>query len=131
MSKSSKGERNMRKAAAFFAAILGAAVLSGAYAQTVQPTLVPKPQAVNAPQIPVPPATPAEGAQPLTADNVNAWLDGYMPISIGKNDIPGAVVVVVKDGQILTSRGYGFADVEKRKLVDPHTTLFRPGSISK
>ena len=121
----------MRKAAAFFAAILGAAVLSGAYAQTVQPTLVPKPQAVNAPQIPVPPATPAEGVQPLTADNVNAWLDGYMPISIGKNNIPGAVVVVVKDGQILTSRGYGFADVEKRKKVDPHTTLFRPGSISK
>ena len=121
----------MRKAAAFFAAILGAAVLSGAYAQTVQPTLVPKPQAVNAPQIPVPPATPAEGAQPLTADNLNAWLDGYMPISIGKNNIPGAVVVVVKDGQILTSRGYGFADVEKRKKVDPHTTLFRPGSISK
>jgi CubicO group peptidase (beta-lactamase class C family) len=121
----------MRKAAAFFAAILGVAVLSGAYAQTVQPTLVPKPQAVNAPQIPVPPATPAEGAQPLTADNVNAWLDGFVPISIGKNDIPGAVVVVVKDGQILTSRGYGFADVEKRKKVDPHTTLFRPGSISK
>ncbi|HET6941979.1 MAG TPA: serine hydrolase domain-containing protein [Sphingomicrobium sp.] len=121
----------MRKAAAFFAAILGAAVLSGAYAQTVQPSLVPKPQAVNAPQIPVPPATPAEGVQPLTADNLNAWLDGYMPISIGKNNIPGAVVVVVKDGQILTSRGYGFADVEKRTKVDPHTTLFRPGSISK
>jgi CubicO group peptidase (beta-lactamase class C family) len=121
----------MRKAAAFLAAILGAAVLSGAYAQTVQPTLVPKPQAVNAPQIPVPPTTPAQGAQPLMADDVNAWLDGYMPISIGKNDIPGAVVVVVKDGQILTSRGYGFADVEKRKKVDPHTTLFRPGSISK
>jgi CubicO group peptidase (beta-lactamase class C family) len=121
----------MRKAAAFFAAFLGAAVLSGAYAQTVQPTLVPKPQAVNAPQIPVPPATPAEGVQPLTADNVNAWLDGFVPISIGKNNIPGAVVVVVKDGQILTSRGYGFSNVEKRKKVDPHTTLFRPGSISK
>jgi len=121
----------MRKTAAFLAAILGVAVLSGAYAQTVQPTLVPKPQAVNASQIAVPPTTPAEGAQPLTADNVNAWLDGWMPISIGKNNIPGAVVVVVKDGQILTSRGYGYSDVAKRKPVDPHTTLFRPGSISK
>ena len=39
----------MRKAAAFFAAILGVAVLSGAYAQSVQPTLVPKPETVNAP----------------------------------------------------------------------------------
>ncbi|WP_395622511.1 serine hydrolase domain-containing protein [Sphingomonas daechungensis] len=121
----------MRKAAAFVAAILGAAVLSGASAQTVQPTLVPKPAPVNSPKVDTPPANPALGAQPLTAENVNAWLDGYMPISIGKSDIPGAVVVVVKDGQILTSRGYGFSNVEKRTPVDPHTTLFRPGSISK
>ncbi len=54
-----------------------------------------------------------------------------MPISIGRANIPGAVVVVVKDGQILTSRGYGFSDVAKRKKVDPATTMFRPGSISK
>ena len=40
-------------------------------------------------------------------------------------------MVVVKDGQILTSRGYGYADVAKRKKVDPATTMFRPGSISK
>jgi CubicO group peptidase (beta-lactamase class C family) len=124
----------MRKAAAFVAAILGVAVLSGAYAQTAQPTLVPSPSPISAPPaIETPPVRPSEpeGVQPLTAENVNAWLDGFMPISIGKNDIPGAVVVVVKDGQILTSRGYGFADVEKRKAVDPRTTLFRPGSISK
>ena len=121
----------MRKAAAFFAAILGVTILSGAYAQSVQPTLLPKPQPVTATPAPVPPANPALGAQPLTADNLNAWLDGYMPISIGRADIPGAVVVVVKDGQILTSRGYGYADVDKRKPVDPHTTLFRPGSTSK
>ena len=122
----------MRKSAAVLAAVLGCAILSGAYAQTAQPTLVPTP-APKTQQMPVPPVTTAqpEGAQPLTAENVNAWLDGFVPISIGKNDIPGAVVVVVKDGQILTSRGYGFADVAKRKRVDPHTTLFRPGSISK
>jgi CubicO group peptidase (beta-lactamase class C family) len=122
----------MRKLAAFLAAILGFATLSGAYAQTAQPTLVPTPTP-KVQQLQVPPTTPgkAEGAQPLTAENVNAWLDGFVPISIGKNDIPGAVVVVVKDGQILTSRGYGFSNVEKRKTVDPHTTLFRPGSISK
>ncbi len=46
-------------------------------------------------------------------------------------DIPGAVVVVVKDGQVLTERGYGYADVAKRTPVDPALTLFRPGSVSK
>jgi len=123
----------MRKAAALVSAIVGAAFLSGASAQSVQPTLVPKPAPI-ASQLQAPlekPALPTGGAQPLTAENVDAWLDGYMPISIGRADIPGAVVVIVKDGQILTSRGYGFSDVEKRKPVDPHTTLFRPGSTSK
>ena len=40
-------------------------------------------------------------------------------------------MVVVKDGQILTERGFGYADVAKKRRVDPRTTLFRPGSISK
>jgi CubicO group peptidase (beta-lactamase class C family) len=123
----------MRKAAAFVAAILGVGLLSGAYAQTAQPTLVPKPSPIVAPAVAAAPVSPAqaEGVQPLTAENVDTWLDGFVPISIGKNNIPGAVVVVVKDGKILTSRGYGFSDVAKRKPVDPHTTLFRPGSTSK
>ena len=42
---------------------------------------------------------------------MNAWLDGYLPYALARGDIPGAVVVVVKDGQVLTERGYGFADV--------------------
>jgi CubicO group peptidase (beta-lactamase class C family) len=54
-----------------------------------------------------------------------------MPYALNTGDIPGAVVVVVKDGQILTARGFGYADVEKRKPVDPERTLFRPGSVSK
>ena len=32
---------------------------------------------------------------------------------------------------MLTERGYGFSDVEKRTPVDPKLTLFRPGSVSK
>ncbi len=73
----------------------------------------------------------AWAGQALTKEDVNSWLDGYMPYALNTGDIPGAVVVVVKDGQILTARGYGYADVEKRKPVDPERTLFRPGSVSK
>ena len=70
-------------------------------------------------------------AVPLTAADLNAWLDGYMPYALKSGDIAGAVVVVVKDGQVLTERGYGYSDVEKRTPVDPALTLFRPGSVSK
>lgn len=71
-----------------------------------------------------------QGTQ-LTAADVNGWLDGFLPYALARGDIPGAVVVVVRDGQIVTQRGYGFADVAKGRRVDPRTTLFRPGSISK
>jgi CubicO group peptidase (beta-lactamase class C family) len=67
----------------------------------------------------------------LTTEDVNAWLDGYMPYALHTGDIAGAVVAVVKDGKILTERGYGYSDVAKHTPVDPKLTLFRPGSVSK
>src|SRR6202789_1611532 len=87
-----------------------------------------------APQATAPPATAPAGATaavPLTADDLNAWLDGYMPYALHTGDIAGAVVAVVKDGQIVTARGFGYSDVAKRTPVDPKLTLFRPGSVSK
>src|SRR3954469_161217 len=123
-----EGEISMRKAAAFFAAILGIGALSAAVAQSVQVPLVPHVESAPPPK---PPATPTAGTPQLTAQDVNAWLDGFMSYSLAKDDIAGAVVVVVKDGQILTQKGYGYADVAAHKPVDPAKTLFRPGSVSK
>src|SRR5580658_7944294 len=77
------------------------------------------------------PATAAAPAQALTAEDANAWLDGYLPYALRTGDIAGAVVAIVKDGQVVTERGYGFSDVEKRTPVDPKRTLFRPGSVFK
>ncbi len=54
-----------------------------------------------------------------------------MPYAMATGDIAGAVVVVVKDGEILTERGFGYRDVASKKPVDPKLTLFRPGSVSK
>ena len=77
------------------------------------------------------PPPPAPGAPQLTAEDANAWLDGYMPYALKTGDIAGAVVVIVKDGKILTERGYGYSDVAKKLPVNPALTLFRPGSVSK
>lgn len=67
----------------------------------------------------------------LTKADVDAWLDGYMPYALKQGDIAGAVVSVVKDGELLTSRGYGYADLETGLVPDPAETLFRAGSVSK
>ncbi len=87
------------------------------------------------PAAPVPAETAApqspNGGRALVKTDVDAWLDGLMPYALQRGDVAGAVVVVVKDGQVLTQRGFGYSDVEKRAPVDPEKTLFRPGSVSK
>ena len=77
--------------------------------------------------------TPA-GSTPsraLSREDIDSWLDGLLPYAIQNGQIAGAVVVVVKDGQVLTEKGYGYADVDRKTPMDPPTTLIRPGSISK
>lgn len=78
-------------------------------------------------------AAPAQRANvpEMTNADVSAFLDGIMPLQLAREDIAGAVIVVVKDGKILFAKGYGYANVEKRIPVSPDATLFRPGSISK
>ena len=77
-------------------------------------------------------ARPAESpAGPTDPVELEAFMDGLMASEMAANHIPGAVVVVVKDGEVLLAKGYGYADLETRAPVDPAATLFRPGSISK
>jgi CubicO group peptidase (beta-lactamase class C family) len=115
--------------------MLSAALLTlGALSATAQkPTAPAIPVALpaTASEAPATAAPAATSAAALTAQDVNAWLDGYLPYALHTGDIAGAVVAVVKDGQIVTERGFGYSDVAKRTPVDPKLTLFRPGSVSK
>jgi CubicO group peptidase (beta-lactamase class C family) len=70
-------------------------------------------------------------AHALSAADVETWLDGYVPYALHSGDIAGAVIAVVKNGDVLFERGYGYADYDRRVSVDPKLTLFRWGSVSK
>ncbi len=74
---------------------------------------------------------PAPAAPQLTREDLEAWLDGFLPYALARGNVAGGIVVVVKDGQVLLQKGFGYADVEKKLPVDPDQTLFRPGSVSK
>jgi CubicO group peptidase (beta-lactamase class C family) len=90
------------------------------------------PPKAAAPAVQQPASTPATPqAHELTAGDVEAFLDGLIPTELKADDIAGAVVAVVKDGQPLFAKGYGYADVAKKMPVTTDGTLFRPGSISK
>ncbi|HZU27146.1 MAG TPA: serine hydrolase domain-containing protein [Bryobacteraceae bacterium] len=88
----------------------------------------PKPNEAATPA--VPPAK-GEGVHALTREDLTAFFDGMFPIQLDRSDIAGAVVVVVRQNDVLLEKGYGYADVAKKIRVDPAVTGFRPGSISK
>jgi CubicO group peptidase (beta-lactamase class C family) len=76
-------------------------------------------------------ANPSTTAHTLDQTDLQAWLDGLIPYGLESGDIAGGVVVVVKDGQVVFAKGYGYSDVAAHTPVDPERTLFRPGSVSK
>lgn len=100
--------------------------LSGATAQTPKetPPLAPEQTANTEPKA-------AEPPHELTPTDLAAFLDGFMPIQLEREDIAGAVVLVVKDGKVIFAKGYGYKDVAQKTPVTVDGTLFRPGSISK
>lgn len=76
-------------------------------------------------------AAPAPTRGPRDRGEVEAFIDGLMDAWMRDKHIAGVTVSVVRDGQILFAKGYGYADVAKRLPVDPERTLFRIGSVSK
>jgi CubicO group peptidase (beta-lactamase class C family) len=76
-----------------------------------------------------PPATGTAG--PTDPAELEAVLGGIMAAHLRDKRIAGATLSVVRDGELLLARGYGFSDVEGRVPVDPERTLFRIGSVNK
>lgn len=92
-------------------------------------TLLPAVPALAATSAPA--AGTAHAAPAMTTEDLNAFFAGLAPYAMRRADIPGGVIVIVKDGKIIFAKGYGYADVKTERPVDPATTIFRPGSVSK
>lgn len=76
-------------------------------------------------------ATPVPVAHPLEKSDLEAFFDGLVPLQMERSDVAGATVLVMKDGQELLKKGYGYSDLAKKSPVDPDTSMFRLASISK
>ena len=68
---------------------------------------------------------------PLDPKQLEQFVDEYVAAAMAKQQIPGAGVAVVKDGQVLLKKGYGLANIERQTPVSADNTIFRIGSISK
>lgn len=67
----------------------------------------------------------------IKAERVEQLLDPLMEEEIRKGHIHGTAVVVTQGERILFSKGYGYADVDNKRPVDPAETIMRVGSITK
>jgi CubicO group peptidase (beta-lactamase class C family) len=91
----------------------------------------PTPLLSPAPVLPPQPAVESGVAHELTKTDLEPFLDALLPAQLVNRDIAGAVVAVVKDGQVLLAKGYGYSNFAAKIPVDADKTLFRPGSIAK
>jgi CubicO group peptidase (beta-lactamase class C family) len=76
-------------------------------------------------------AQTARAIDPINRQELETFLDKFFSEKMEELHIPGAVFVLVKDGEILCAKGYGYADLGKRIPVTPDKTLFRIASVSK
>jgi CubicO group peptidase (beta-lactamase class C family) len=79
-------------------------------------------------------ASPVVAAQPtpeLTEADVGPFLDEFFARELEPQQVVGAGVVIVQDGQVVAARGYGYADLEEKRPVEPENTLFPAQSVSK
>ena len=76
-------------------------------------------------------AMPVMALDVTDKDTVEAFIDGAVKPVMKQSHGASGVVLVMRDGEVILNKGYGYQDIEKRIPVDPYNTLFRPGSISK
>lgn len=59
-------------------------------------------------------------------------IDSLISVRMSSDHIPGVAFILIKDGKILLKKGYGYARLGATKqAVDPDSTIFRIGSITK
>ncbi len=74
------------------------------------------------------PDLPVSGAMP---PRELRRLDTAVQTLVTRWNVPGAAVAVMRNGHLIFSRGYGYADINHQQVIDPARSLFRIASVSK
>jgi CubicO group peptidase (beta-lactamase class C family) len=101
--------------------MVSAALFAAAAVATAQAPPSPAPHAVT--------KAPTRGV--IDSAELASFVDTLIAAQMAKENIPGAVFLLVQNGRVIYKRGYGFANIALRQPVDPDRTIWRIGSISK
>jgi CubicO group peptidase (beta-lactamase class C family) len=77
-----------------------------------------------------PPVTTAREVSLDSPEELADFLDSFLMDEMATMEVPGLSFIMVKDGEVFLSRGYGFADRERGISFNEHT-IVRAGSIAK
>ncbi|WP_425234285.1 serine hydrolase domain-containing protein [Ulvibacterium sp.] len=60
-----------------------------------------------------------------------AKADALLATLVNEYKVPGISITVLKQGEVLLRKGYGYADLDQKTRVEPTKTIFRIASASK
>ena len=66
----------------------------------------------------------------LTSENLENFLDEFVPAEMEEAHVPGLVITVVSGDEVLLSKGYGYANIQHKIPMTPYANV-RAGSVSK
>ncbi|MCP1224456.1 serine hydrolase [Sebaldella sp. S0638] len=64
-------------------------------------------------------------------DKYREFTDKFMQYEMRENNIPGVAVVIIQNGEIVFSKGYGYGNVENQTNLSAEDSVFRVASIAK
>ena len=70
-------------------------------------------------------------SESIDLNEAEKFTDEFFAKNMDKYHVPGAAIAFVKDGEVAFMKGYGYADAENKKSVDPEKTVFGIASVSK
>ncbi len=73
----------------------------------------------------------ADTPEPIHSGEYETFFDEFLLEQMAAENIAGATVTVVQNGELAFTKGYGYADIERMTLVDENETLFFIGSDGK
>jgi CubicO group peptidase (beta-lactamase class C family) len=66
----------------------------------------------------------------LAQNGATNQIDEYVQAELTRQRIPGVSLAIVKNGEVVYAKGYGFANLEHKVAVKPET-IFQSGSVGK
>jgi len=76
-------------------------------------------------------APPSLLGDSLSSQKLDEFMQEQVQTKMKEHKVAGTTIALVQNGELIYSKGFGYSDINLKKLVNAQQTLFRWGSVSK